>query len=44
MNFTESFDLNSRYTKPKGASMLDTSKAYSGFAVDDTTKAKEFYE
>jgi catechol 2,3-dioxygenase-like lactoylglutathione lyase family enzyme len=23
--------------------MLDTSKAYSGFAVDDATKAREFY-
>jgi predicted enzyme related to lactoylglutathione lyase len=27
----------------EGASMLDSSNAYSGFAVDDPEKAKEFY-
>jgi catechol 2,3-dioxygenase-like lactoylglutathione lyase family enzyme len=28
----------------KGATMLGNSKAFSGFAVDDLQKAKEFYE
>src|SRR5262245_55152254 len=27
----------------RGASMLDATKAYSGFAVDDIAKAKDFY-
>src|SRR5919204_4279152 len=43
MNSTDLIDLNSWNSRPKGASMLDTSKAYSGFAVDDFAKAKEFY-
>jgi predicted enzyme related to lactoylglutathione lyase len=28
----------------KGIAMLENSKAYSGFAVDDVPRAKEFYE
>jgi predicted enzyme related to lactoylglutathione lyase len=44
MTFTPAGGLyDANIDPPKGATMLSDSKAFSGFAVDDLEKAKEFY-
>ena len=42
VSFTRRVSIGELETR--GAKMLDPKKAYSGFAVDDVQKAREFYE